>query len=669
MYRPRVLLVGLLVLAAALAAVVLREVRRSTAVGEGPRRAGGRVERCLTCHSGPAEDPGGVHASEALGCSSCHLGNPLAFDETRAHEGMEPNPGALETVDRTCGQDACHGREAGLVKTSLMATNRGLVSVDRWAFGEQAEPTGMETLGEVLRKAEPTPAEDHLRRLCAGCHLGARPDNRDDAIPRTQGAGCAACHAPVRPLLAAPADKGGGGTDTSGPTKGGGTGGSAGRTQSLSGRTESRSGRTESLSGRTQSLFPEGRRHPPIAGPVPADNCLGCHSRSGRISLSYQGLAEVQPGHAEGCEDLVGLYDGRLGCRLTPDVHHEAGMACTDCHLHTEVMGDGKRHAHAEQQVELTCEACHVPAGERTTKIWAEVTDPITDAILRLRGQARPPAEPVRTGTRGTPVWNLRPLETEGAPWTLFTKDGTKRLPSKATPADPDHRMKGHQRLTCVSCHAAWAPTCASCHVRYDPSATQWSFAASAPVPGAWRETSEGFDWAPPTMSVTAEGRIYPAVPGMIMDLDAREAGGPLRSVRYYAPLDPHTTRTKARSCASCHRDPVALGLGTGALEIDATGVRFRPAAPTPEDPHLAQDGWTTLYPKRPGVGTRPGLRSLTANEQHRVLRVGACVTCHAKATDPVWGDFDRSLARLKAGGTRCPFPPAPWLYAAPEAD
>jgi hypothetical protein len=446
-----------------------REARRERAIGRGADRAGGRVERCVTCHAKASEDPGGAHARLALGCASCHIGNPLAFSKERAHEGLEREPGALATVRETCGREGCHAREAARVASSPMARASGIVSVDRFAFGEIPSPDGSETMTDVLRAANPTAAQSHLRRLCAGCHLGTRRVSRDDAI-HGNGSGCSACHV-ARRLPGAPP-----------------------------------------------------RAHPPVDLRVGDDRCLGCHSRSLRIALSYEGLAEIEPFQAKGPDAacaapvaLVALHDGRPACRVSPDVHREAGMACIDCHLHTDLMGDGTARAHKEEQVEVTCEICHGPArqsGERACSSFSR--------------------------------------------WTLVRKLDGVVLPVKQTPRDANHARKGHERLSCSSCHAAWAPTCDTCHTSFDPGKRQWDFAAAKETAGAWVERSEGFSWAPPLLGVRGAGRIVPATPGMILDVDASAAGGGKTARRLLSPVEPHTTGRKARTCESCHRAPPA---------------------------------------------------------------------------------------------------------------
>ncbi|HEX7614074.1 MAG TPA: hypothetical protein VF554_02240, partial [Thermoanaerobaculia bacterium] len=97
---------------------------------------------------------------------------------------------------------------------------------------------------------------------------------------------------------------------------------------------------------------------------------------------------------------------------------------------------------------------------------------------------------------------------------------------------------------------------------------------------GAWVERSEGFSWAPPLFGVRGDGRIVPATPGMIFDVDATRAGGGKTARRLLSPVEPHTTGRRARTCESCHRAP-----------------------PAPEFE----------------AGTRAGFRSLNAAEKQRV--------------------------------------------------
>lgn len=563
MFRTPALIAALLAALLGFLVASGREAQRERTTGRSPARAGGRTERCVTCHAKPEEDPGGVHSRIALGCASCHLGNPLAFGKERAHEGLEREPGALSTVAATCGRDGCHERESARVATSPMTRASGIVSVDRFAFGEIALPDATETVADVLGAAHPTPAEVHLRKLCAGCHLGTRRWNRDDAI-QGNGSGCAACHAPLR-----------------------------------------RAG--DSL-----------RAHPPVDARVPNDRCFGCHSKSGRISLTYEGLAEIEPHQAAGgplpCPAPVKLADGRPACRVAPDVHQAAGMSCIDCHVHTELMGDGTARTHQEEQVEITCEACHGPVRAGGEIPWQMVKDEVSKEIrkreiekegirnedfLRRGGEGSPPdgparlerteasdhalskkslfatssEAPTRLGRRGTPILNLL-SKSFSSSWVLIRKLDGVVLPVKQTPRDANHARKGHERLSCSSCHAAWAPRCDTCHTSFDAARTQWDFAAGKATAGAWTERSEGFSWGPPLLGVRSDGKIVPAAPGMILDIDATVAGGGKTSRRLLAPMEPHATGKKARTCESCHRAPAApdfeAGTRTGFRGLDA---------------------------------------------------------------------------------------------------
>lgn len=152
----------------------------------------------------------------------------------------------------------------------------------------------------------------------------------------------------------------------------------------------------------------------------------------------------------------------------------------------------------------------------------------------------------------------------------------------RQTPRDRNHTLRGHERLSCSSCHAAWVPTCDSCHTSYSASGSWWDFGAGRETPGGWTEKSGPFAAAPPLLGARADGKIVPAQYGMVLTIDATAAGGAKTSRRLLAPAEPHTTGKKARTCESCHR-----------------------ASPQPEFE----------------AGTRTGFRDLNEDERRRVAR------------------------------------------------
>jgi len=580
--RPLVICLALVWLA--IAAAVWREGARDQQWRDRPVAAqvNGRPERCLACHAGvtglaPAHDP------EALGCSSCHLGDPLAFDEDRAHAGMERFPGDLATAGESCGQAACHSAAVGHVTDSLMNTGRGMISVDRFCFGEQAGPDGGPTFADLARENQPTPAEDHLRRLCASCHLATRRD--DHALDRfTRGGGCAACH------LAEPAP------------------------------------------------YRDPKRHRRLTVAVDSERCFGCHSRSGRIALSYHGLAEVAPGETFDVE----LYDGRPARRVEPDVHATAGMGCVDCHTRAEVMGDGTDHDHKEEAIEIACTDCHPMAPTVATPLTED--DAITRRLLALRGW---PTQPVSRTHKGTALYFLT-TECDGRITVRSRGPEERRWVAGPTPADPDHRLAGHERLACQACHSRRAPLCTGCHTSYAPDQTQWDHLAGRERPGRWREEPGPIDDGPPLLGFAADGRIYPFVPGMPLRVQTGPSG-PWRQGSYFAPLDPHTTTRQARPCSACHRDGAALGLGPGTVAYSGAAWRFTPATAA-GDFDLR---WTTPEGHAVGRATRAGARPFTAAEIDTVLTVGACLPCHGKGDDALYESFRQGLDLWRRGAAR----------------
>ncbi|MBS3780013.1 MAG: hypothetical protein KGY41_06430, partial [Desulfovermiculus sp.] len=176
-----VLCIGLL-----LGAVLVLDMHRpeSGATGE---------EKCLTCHD-QVSDPDPSHPVSALGCTSCHLGNAHSLDKKRAHAGMVQNPGDLRVADQTCGRTECHPDIVPRVRSSIMATNKGIVNTlyYHWETDEQLAAAPRDVPGMLRNEERLSLAEDQFAKMCASCHLWKGREGEGEIGLR--GGGCSACH-------------------------------------------------------------------------------------------------------------------------------------------------------------------------------------------------------------------------------------------------------------------------------------------------------------------------------------------------------------------------------------------------------------------------------------------------------------------------------------------
>lgn len=364
--------------------------------------------------------------------------------------------------------------------------------------------------------------QGYLRKLCVSCHLGSALVSER---PRTywRGGGCLACHL-------GPKQKG---------------------------------------------------KHRALDLPRSNQRCFGCHSRSGRISMNYAGLAELEASRP----GVLRLSDGRPVTKRPADVHSKAGMLCVDCHTTRGVMGDGTLRPRGEQ-TEINCLDCH--------------------------DQARKP--PFKAKKYGSDLSRLRQ---KGARRFINLKGrgGLYAVPLVNGAAHPDG---DHRRLSCEACHAQWAPQCYGCHVQYEPNKTQWDHLKQAPTPGRWKETGWDYRARLPSLGVY-KGRIQPFVPGMNWTLDAP---GNQRQASYYAPISPHTTGP-ARSCRSCHVNPSAWGEVPG-----------RSKAP---------EGFKGMTRAWQGGSLHQQARPFSEQEAQKIKQVGRCMKCH-RPSERIFLNFTKAL-------------------------
>ncbi|HFD80420.1 MAG TPA: hypothetical protein ENK05_08545 [Gammaproteobacteria bacterium] len=494
------------------------------------------ASRCLDCHQDMREGFAPGHAALAGDCSACHAGDATAKTRQAAHLGLIAFPGNLDNAKHSCGR--CHARQLARVTQSLMHSGAGMVHTTRRVFGEPPSRPGsdsLESLGD-------SPADELLRKLCAGCHLGQEKKRHALDVSRDRGGGCLACHLN---------EQAGGG-------------------------------------------------HPALGTNIGDGRCFGCHSRSGRISLSYAGLAEVSPGDGTGqANEPARLEDGRSVQAMPADTHHQAGLSCIDCHTERGLMGSDRPAQQKHEAVDIACEDCHL--GRRRLRLdqWPQAWKAMKQRIPFPAGQD---SEFLLT-RNGTPLWNVELRD--GRAW-LYRKNGGGRVEIPPYEEGAHPLAREHARLSCAACHSQWAPRCYGCHLEYDPEERQYDHVLHRRTAGRWKERRSAVDNGLPSLGVSDDDRVVPVVPGMIMTLAHPALDGP-RLVRRFAALSPHTIG-KARDCASCHRSAVALGLGEGTLENGEAGWRFLPARKTLSD-GLPADAWTDLegrLPELPPFGVRP---------------------------------------------------------------
>ncbi|MGC8865970.1 MAG: hypothetical protein ACP5O2_09660 [Bacteroidales bacterium] len=552
----------------------------------------GRYEGCLTCHGSMAGfSPS--HNPKAIGCASCHLGNPFTLDEEAAHREMILVPGNLATARLTCGSANCHADLTQRIHTSLMTTLSGMVSVDRWAFGELPAPHGLYHIKDVKN----SPADMHLRNLCAGCHLGQPKEVPGVPHYLEKGGGCNACHLMY----------------------------------------------SDSTAQWVHAYYREGKKdrlptlHPRLSINISDDKCATCHNRSGRITESYAGWYEtllprekLQPG-----QEFRIIEGKRVFLKAPADVHHQAGLACIDCHDALETMGDGNLYAHKEDAVKIACSDCH----RKDLKATLQEADLDVEArkILALREYLQKGKAFASNEKAGRPLLNVQAMP--GGEIKLISRlDG--KLHNLRAPA-PECTAPVHASLSCQACHSAWAPTCLGCHNSWAPDAKGWDFKYRREIRGTWQEAAGVFEARQPSLGireVNGKREVVPFVPGMVMTIDFKGTAdnNPTAFHRLFAPLDPHTTARRGLHCKACHNSSIALGLGAGTLAyqvVNGSGhwTFDSEFAPMSED-GLPPDAWTAFL-KNAGTSssTRMQHRPFTPDEQKKILQVGACLHCHGE--------------------------------------
>ncbi|MFH0844540.1 MAG: hypothetical protein V1930_03620 [Pseudomonadota bacterium] len=564
-------------------------------------------EGCIHCHN-KVSDPDPSHPISAFGCHLCHLGNPYSLLKERAHFHSVKNPGDLRVVDRTCGRIDCHFQIASRVKRSIMATNRGMLKTiqKQWLNVERSSVDV-----EMLLSDNPPDnlAIEHYRKMCGGCHLwkkrGDFPGEKG-----LRGGGCTDCHI------------------------------------------------IDDHENKSKNNF-EAFSHTRITTRIPSENCVKCHNRSARIGLSYFGRFESEGyGTPYDGMDLTSrrLSGNRFYIQLPADVHFsKAGMDCVDCHTGTGLMGDGRIYDQMEDQTDITCEACHTPEFYRGTG-----NDSLA-ARLAFLNRKVPDVRGKELGItkKGTPLYNL---QRDGEKIFLFRKRDGYPIEMGPSPAIKSHHgMRGHDRLSCQSCHSSWMPQCYGCHLTVNKGKNQRDWLTGQEWPGLWEERRSYSRFSRPALGLKNDSTVSPFSPCQVF-VSYYEKEGQYRpdlsfKIFTMSSFDPHTTQKGSRSCQECHGDPKILGLGEGSFSRRREGWQFR-ATYDPQSSGLgasfAMDAFVNIQGEALQGTPRRAARPFDKEELERILWVNACVGCHGKYEDKIYLNFELSKKRFNEDDLPC---------------
>jgi hypothetical protein len=579
----RALALGIFALAAASAFATVAAPRQDGMRGAGmddgrgtppqletrPAGGGEGSDGCVHCHQG-IED---MHPAHPLACVDCHGGDATTKNKLEAHvpsqageitdERVAPedrnlafrrfiNPMDLRIVPVTCG--VCHDDLCKDLRLSLHGTTAGHLSDGFYEMGLSKEkgsrwsvfdvPAHLTDRGEVQKLQQAPAFENHrpkdelgthfpdlVRKECMQCHLyseGRAVRGRVGFDGDYRGEGCAACHVPY----------------------------------TVDGLSDS----ADRTVNRNEPGHPW--RHALTRSPA-TQTCVTCHYGDASIGMHYRGLSQLPP-DAPGGPEIEGTTDALLNrsyylndnAIAPPDVHHEQGMHCIDCHTLGDVMGDGALHGQMEHAVEISCEACHGTFEAQST-MRTERGTPLTHLFKD-----------------GDDVY-LRSKVTGKAHRIRQVVDVLDRTHRDYNPEAEKAMTGAHGSLECYTCHAGWNINFLGFHFYRNESLTQLDLISGAVTPGRVTTQEKVFTtWKSFYAGRNEAGRVAPYLTGFstmgtvdgadgerIIDQVMPETQAGLSGMTMVH-HQLHSTRPTARSCVECHRSSATWGLGSNNFRL-----------------------------------------------------------------------------------------------------
>jgi hypothetical protein len=574
---------------------------------------------CLACHN-RLEDVTQHMFGGGLDCTFCHGGDP---DLTTIEAHVEPNgnvvynqtvppldddlayqrfvnPSNLRVVDQTCGW--CHPDALETIFKSMMATAAGhyagglyqndVVDTKTPIYGTFAisdddgtvpvEKGAVHSLLDLIvySGGDPSLVSTHFAAVpsqaCARCHLWSRGKGYRGAVGAEgtyRADGCAACHMHY---------------------------GNDGLSRSAD-----------------ASINHDEGGHPQfhiVTRDVTTEQCNHCHHRGARIGLNFTGRAQMPPRLPSGPgvagttdERFNGNYHYTVADTNPEDVHGAQGLHCIDCHVKSEIMGDGNIYGHMDQATKIECRTCHGLPDAPPTLLDNDGQD-LLNVILNTKGE----------------YWLTSKVT--GAEHAVTTvMDVVASNPAAACAMNGNH-LGESGGLECYACHSSWVPNCFGCHFERDEQFPGLNLMTRRLEMGRARTNNKIFESLRHfAIGPNSEGRVAPYLVACqpIADVTSRTGEKLLdfvmpettngRSGLAHNPVQPHTVRGagEVRGCAECHRSPPTLGMGSGNYAVarnrvytaGVSGVRLFDRNENPVQP--------VLEPALPGPGAVHAIESM----------------------------------------------------------
>lgn len=559
------------------------------------KMSGSMEKGCLSCHEGIEDiNPkmtqffitslGKKPGSE---CSVCHAGDPMAKDKDAAHKGMYVNPSDLSVIEKTCAQ--CHKDHVTRVEKSLMANAQGEIAGTLYARGftkDKMSGFAMHS-GPVVDDDGVVPADKGAIK-----RLEPIPDSdRHWSIEMLRKV-CIKCHMRVDGIKMPKWYRASGCASCHMPT---------------------------ADDGKYKGADPTIKDKPwksayhKITNKIPAEQCARCHKGGNRIGVSF--VSELA-GHV-------------------PDIHYQKGMHCIDCHTSKEIHGDGNIYTRKWQQVRIRCDSCHGSPDSKPT-------------MANIDGEKLPNLKE----KNGKYILTSKVTGKEHTITSLNELKSRSVLPVGM--AIPQHMNK----MECFACHGTKNVNCYACHYKVDRTKMGKDTITGKDSPGAWTPVGADFSvkWKTPPLSIRQTGKVAPNQLGCAVHITEMDKDG--KTIREYSvnhdnngktvdgytaygrvAANPHTSERRGiPTCNECHKNPAALGLGTGKPETFKTG-RMLMADP---DRLVDENGKQLL------AFTQPDQRPLNLEEMNRIKRVGECTICHSDAKAEFWIRFKENYGWYK---------------------